>query len=206
MIEVFCNLGDSLLDEAAAMVIRRAAASAVWSAGAPVDEPSGRIVMSYSTRDASGEDILILLYRGEAVPLCSAPKCGVLRSPYPIEELEMLVRTLVRAEMEKNSRCSDGEGDLSAEGRKAEPVVRGRTVTLGDLTVTLTKKEAAIFSILYMNRGTSVSRERLTEEVWGGETRTNLCDVYVCRLRTALEPVFGKGFLVNIRNEGYRML
>jgi len=86
------------------------------------------------------------------------------------------------------------------------PVFCGCRVSFGDVTVRLTKTEAAVFSVLYENRGKPVSRDRLAETVWGKDVKTNLCDVYICRLRTALCPIFGKGFLVNLRKDGYMMV
>jgi len=196
--EVICNLGDPVLNEAAGIVIRKAAESEGYG---------GRIVMSYRAEDGMSGDILILLYRGAMAPVCTEPMCGVLRSPYAIEELERLVRELVEGASEADEGVDVHESAAEpSEELPAEPVVIGNVVTLGGESVTLTKREAAVFSVLYANRGNPVSRESLTEQVWGGATKTNLCDVYVCRLRTALEPIFGKGFLVNIRGEGYMMV
>ena len=199
--EIYCNVGDSTLNAAAEIVIRNAA-EAVLSAVGMTDLP--RMVLSFHEEDGGEGDIMILLYKGENVPICTHPVSGVLRSPYSIAELEVMVKKLillVSRETDGHAKSDGHRKDLSTEIQ-----VSGRRVSLGETSVLLTKTEAAVFAVLYENRGMPVSRGHLAERVWGGELKTNLCDVYVCRLRSALEPIFGKGFLVSLRNEGYRMV
>lgn len=201
MLEIVCNVGDPRLGKTAEIIVRNAAESVLLSAGRPLNR---RIVLSFRPEDGSEEDILILLYRGEHPPVFTMPRGGVLPSPYSIEVLEGMVRSLVYAAV---MEAEQTENDTAEETlTAAEPRFLGRRVTLGNISVPLTKTEAAVFAILYEHRGTPVSRERLSEAVWGKKTQTNLCDVYVCRLRSGLEPIFGKGFLVHIRNEGYMMV
>lgn len=194
--EILCETGDVRLDEMTKVIVKRAAE------GYPLPE-GGRIVLSDHAASAGEEDFLILLYRSHAAPSPNAPNCRTLRLPYSIRELENTVRLLLSAV----------PAETAVPGKINEPalpspdtVFDGRTISTGDITVSLTKREAAVFGILYKNRGKPVSREKLTEAVWGRETETNLCDVYVCHLRSKLEPVFGKGFLTNLRNEGYMMV
>lgn len=196
MLDIYCNTGDPRLDEMGEIIIRNAA-------GERADFP--RIVLSYSAENARDGDILILLYRGETPPAFTASRGAPLRCPYSIAELERLVRALLS---DSKGETPEPSEDVDAAVRDSfdEPLVEGRRVSLGDVTVQLTGKEAEVFAILYENRGKPVSRERLSNEVWGGEMKTNLCDVYVCRLRTALRPIFGKGFLVNLRKDGYMMV
>ncbi len=189
--KIYCNTGDTLLDEMAEIVIRTAAESVP-------DCSDARLILSYRAEEAGDGERLILLYKGETAPAVFRPHCRILRTPYMIRELEEAARSLLCEE-----RPTEGEG---AVRENAVPVFDGRCVTLDGTSVTLTGKEAAVFAVLYENRGTAVSRETLCERVWGGATETNLCDVYVCRLRSALEPLFGKGCIVNIRNEGYRLV
>jgi len=199
--EIFCNIGDPRLNTAAEIVIRNAAETAL-SVAEGKEIP--RIVLSFREEDGGEDDIMILLYKGERAPIFLRPAGGVLRSPYSIAELEALVRKLILETSKEREPCS-GANEVKEE---SAPQVQlfGRRVSLGETSVVLTKTEAAVFAVLYENRGMPVSREQLAERVWGGEVKTNLCDVYVCRLRASLEPVFGKGFLVNLRNEGYMMV
>ena len=194
MPEIVCHTGDPLLDEMGEILIRNAAGL----------QSSVRIVLTFQAEDAADGDVLILLYRGENPPELPRPRSAALRCPYSIAELEETVRLLITSEEKRENKAV--ETAALAEEAETEPVFEGRTVSRGEVSVQLTKKEAALFAVLYENRGTAVSRERLTDTVWGGEVKTNLCDVYVCRLRTALEPIFGKGFLVNLRKDGYKMV
>ncbi len=192
MMKLYCNTGDPLLDEAAALLMESAAEA--------VAEPSGRLVLSFRAEDAAAGDGLILLYRGEAAPTCFFPRVRLLRYPYAIEALERAVRELLA----EGSRGGSSEAAPPAEAAShIAPVFDGRSVTLGSRSVALSGKEAAVFAVLYEKRGEPVPRELLCRRVWGRVRETNLCDVYICRLRNALTPMLGKGFLVNIRGAGY---
>ncbi len=199
MPEIICRTGDPVLDQMGEIIVRNAAEAVLSAMEEGQRFTAERIVLTFRPEDGSAEDILILLYRGERAPVCAHPMSRVIRYPYAVTELEKAVHALASAAV-KDAEPSE------AHILSAEPVFFGRRVSFGEHSVLLTKKEAALFSVLYENRGSPVSREQLTEAVWGGEVKTNLCDVYVCRLRTALEPIFGKGFLVNIRTEGYMMV
>ncbi len=195
---IYCNTGDPRLDEMGEIIIRNAAAT--------VEKPAfrGRIVLSFRGEDAGEGDGLILLYRGEESPVCFLPNVRVLRCPYAISDLEGAVRSLLSA---GDSVIADplewGGGESVGQGDVPVLLFDGRRVIWGTQTVNLTGREAAVFRVLYEKRGTFVSREVLCKQVWGDTAETNLCEVYVCRLRRALTPVFGKGFLIHTRNEGY---
>lgn len=203
--EILCETGDTRLDEMARVIIQRAAE------GYPLPD-EGRIVLSDTAADVREGDFLILLYRTQSAPAFRMQnghmiRCRTLKRPYSIKELEDTVMQLLSAASTGAVREKTEHTSLPEPASAGETaVLHNRTVSLGGITVSLTKREAAVFGILYENRGTPVSRARLTEEVWGRGTETNLCDVYVCRLRTKLEPIFGKGFLTNLRNEGYMMV
>jgi len=195
--KIYCNTGDPRLDEMSEQIIR----SCAEMLGEIPDDI--RFVISCRLEDGKTGEPMILLEDGAPTHSCLSPNCRILKRPYSIKELENTVRILLAAVVGE----SEKESEPAAEkGQEILPLFDGRRVTFGDITASLTKREAAVFAVLYENKGSAVSREVLCERVWGGETNTNLCDVYVCRLRTALEPVFGKGFLVNIRTEGYMMI
>ncbi len=208
MLEIICRTGDPVLDQMGEILVKNAAETVLSALGEGQRVTAERIVMTFRAEEARAEDLLILLYRGEREPVCIHPMSRTIRCPYAVSELEKAVRGLVSAAVTeaKAAEAAEAAEPVEVDGTSAEPVFFGRRVSFGEHSVLLTKKEAALFAILYENRGSPVSREQLTEAVWGGEVKTNLCDVYICRLRTALEPIFGKGFLVNIRNEGYRMV
>lgn len=194
--EILCETGDVRLDEMTKVIVKRAAEEY------PLPDEK-RLVLSDHAASAGEGDFLILLYRSHAAPSPASPNCRTLRLPYSIRELENTVKLLLSAVPAETAVPEKSHGAASVS---PDAVFDGRTVSTGDIAVSLTKREAAVFGVLYENRGKPVSREKLTEAVWGRETETNLCDVYVCHLRGKLEPVFGKGFLTNLRNEGYMMV
>lgn len=203
MTEIVCRTGSPRTDEMGASLIRNAAESAGFGARGNKQPSAHRIVLTFREEDASPEDILILLYRGEQPPQCTRPRSAVLRAPYAITALEETVRRLLTA----GEGCGEAALESVAPAEEtAEPVLDGRRVSLGEMSVQLTPTEAALFAVLYENRGKAVPRESLEQAVWGREVAGNLCDVYVCRLRTALRPIFGNGFLVNLRKDGYKMV
>lgn len=199
--EILCETGDIRLNEMTQIIVKRVAESY------PLPEGK-RIVLCDHAADAGEGDLLILLYRSHAAPFLSALNCRTttyrtLKRPYSIRELESAVKQLLSTVPAENAVPEKSDKPTAVS---PETIFDGRTVSTGDITVSLTKREAAVFGVLYENRGTPISREKLTEAVWGRKTETNLCDVYVCHLRSKLEPVFGKGFLTNLRNEGYMIV
>ena len=85
--------------------------------------------------------------------------------------------------------------------------LEAHTLTLGGVEVAMRQKEFEILTLLMLNMGKVVTRERLFDEVWGtdwlGDTRT--LDVHMSWLRAKLEtdptqPVY----LQTVRGIGYR--
>ncbi|MBQ9511135.1 MAG: winged helix-turn-helix transcriptional regulator [Clostridia bacterium] len=78
-----------------------------------------------------------------------------------------------------------------------------RTVSLGESTVKLSKKEYALFEFLFSKRGSVVARGEIFNAVWGGQGAENVVDVYVCYLREKLEGAFGVNLIKTHRGKGY---
>lgn len=79
------------------------------------------------------------------------------------------------------------------------------TVTKNGRSVTLSPKEAELFSLLYNSLGTPVSRESLRERLWAHTDNTNAPDVYASYLRKKLTPILGDGAVICIRGKGYML-
>ena len=80
------------------------------------------------------------------------------------------------------------------------------TVTLGERTAVLTRREFGVFSLLQEANGATVAHETLLGEVWGPSTpRANL-RVAIAGLRRKLEadPELPTVFLA-VPGEGYRL-
>ena len=78
-----------------------------------------------------------------------------------------------------------------------------RTVTLGETTVKLSKREFKLFEYLFSEKGVVLSRRRVYDAVWNGEGGENVVDVYVCYLREKLGGAFGVNLIKTYRGKGY---
>jgi two-component system OmpR family response regulator len=80
-----------------------------------------------------------------------------------------------------------------------------RRVTRGNQVIDLTPTEFAILAVLMRHAGRVVTRTRLAESVWQGETSFNVIDVHVGHLRKKLD---GAGAVPapirTVRGAGYR--
>ncbi len=112
--------------------------------------------------------------------------------------------------MELVSRCKA----LLRRANRLVPVLAYETIEMDDerhrvtvegRDVELTFKEYALLKFLLENCGTTVTRERLMEAVWGfaftGETRT--VDMHVKTLRHKLGPA--GALILTVRNVGYQL-
>jgi two-component system OmpR family response regulator len=77
----------------------------------------------------------------------------------------------------------------------------GRRVTRAGVEVDLAAKEYALLEFLVLHRGTLVTRAILYEHIYddGGDTMSNVVDVYVASLRRKL----GKALIRTCRGAGY---
>jgi len=73
----------------------------------------------------------------------------------------------------------------------------------------LTAKELGLLQMLYMRRGSAVSRGEILQEVWDlhPETKTRVVDTFVRRLRKLIEPdPANPRYLLSVRSFGYRLV
>lgn len=80
----------------------------------------------------------------------------------------------------------------------------GETLHINGSPVLLTKTELSLFKLLYENRGIPLTREELTNALWGDKT-TNVLDVYIRYLRQKLEKYYDGKIIVTVRNKGYML-
>ena len=80
-----------------------------------------------------------------------------------------------------------------------------RQVRRGDHDIGLTQREYALLEYLVKNAGREVTREQITEHVWGqdAESSTNVVDVYVNYLRKKLDAGGQPPLLHTVRGVGY---
>lgn len=105
-----------------------------------------------------------------------------LLKPFEQSELEARIRALIR-------RSAGEASPTITVGKLILDPTRG-TVTVGDRTVDLRRREWALLERLASRVGKVVSKDRLNAEVFGYDepVAPNAIEVYIARLRRKLEP------------------
>ncbi len=77
----------------------------------------------------------------------------------------------------------------------------------GETPLALTRTELALLQYLFAKRGQVCTRAELLLSVWGegGETETNLVDVYIRYLRKKIDHVFDVRCILSVRGQGYML-
>lgn len=104
-------------------------------------------------------------------------------------------------------------GPVSAQRAPYQEVIEGwcfdaaqRQVSHGEVAVRLAGKEFEVARLLFRHLGRSVSREHITQTVWGGDAPSRTVDTHVSRVRVRLGLTAANGFqLQSIYGFGYRL-
>ena len=120
-----------------------------------------------------------------------------LVKPFAFSELLARTRALLRrapARAPDILRTADLEVDLAR-----------RRATRGGKRLDLTPTEFSLLSLLARRAGEVVSRTVIAEQVWdmNFESRSNVVDVHMRRLRTKLDEPFEKKLIRTVRGAGY---
>jgi len=121
-----------------------------------------------------------------------------LTKPFAFSELlariEALSRRAANASPATRLRVADLELDLLS-----------RKVTRGERNVDLTTKEFQLLEFLMRRQGQVVTRTMLLEGVWNlhFDPQTNIIDVHMSRLRTAIDKGSAKPLIHTVRGAGY---
>lgn len=121
-----------------------------------------------------------------------------LVKPFAFSELSARVQALVRrpplAEQVKAYRVADLEMDLAAH-----------RVSRSGKVLDLTPHEFRLLEKLVRNAGKTVTRNMLLESLWGYyfESRANLIDAHISRLRSKVDKGFDQDLIHTIRGIGY---
>jgi DNA-binding response OmpR family regulator len=123
-----------------------------------------------------------------------------LAKPFDLDELLARIRALYRR---ANSPAL--EGPLRAGDLLLDPV--SRRTSRGDTAIELSAREFDILQLLLQRAGECVTRTRILDEVWDGETdlRSNVIDVYIASLRSKIDKPFGASTITTLRGAGYRV-
>jgi two-component system OmpR family response regulator len=122
-----------------------------------------------------------------------------LVKPFALAELLARLRSLARRGKPERPTTLTA-GDLQLDPARRE-------VRRGEAPIELSAKEFALLETLMRRPGEVVSRLELIEHAWdmAYETRSNVVDVYVGRLREKVDRPFGRTSIETVRGAGYRL-
>lgn len=149
--------------------------------------------------------ILMLTSRGSEVDIVVGLEQGAddyVVKPFRVTELVARIRALLRR-AELRSAPAALAGVLEFGPLKIDP--ESRVVSVSSKPVELTALEFDVVYYLAERQGRTISREQLTEAVWGDvlDDRDGSINTVLSRLRKKLE-IPNADFIVTIRGVGYR--
>jgi DNA-binding response OmpR family regulator len=170
--------------------------------------------------------VLMLTARGRAEDVLQGFASGAddyLPKPFELRILLARLQGLLRRSewLRKGDRLRNnrGENAKSASAAAVDNEVfsfEGRTIDFGTLelrsngtTIHLTLMEAKLLRHLILNKGRTVSRKSILEDVWGlrEDTDTRAIDNFIVRLRRYIEEDPAKPrHLLTVRGIGYRFV
>ncbi|MDQ1598107.1 MAG: hypothetical protein QOI70_1531, partial [Microbacteriaceae bacterium] len=122
-----------------------------------------------------------------------------LTKPFAFVELSARIRALLR-------RDATGE-KLAVTVGAVRIDSAALAVTVAGHPLPMSPKEFALLRLLASNPGTTVSRSRILEEVWGSSENIdpNIVDQYVSYLRRKLDPEAAAIRITTVRGAGYSL-
>jgi DNA-binding response OmpR family regulator len=151
---------------------------------------------------AAGNDvpILMLTARGEVSERVAGLEAGAddyLVKPFALDELYARLRAIARRREAPDARLVAGDVVVEPDTRR---------VLVGGVEVAFARREFDLLATLMDPPGRVVSRQRLYDEVWDGETdlHSNALEVYVSRVRNHLKGSASTS-ITTMRGIGYRL-
>jgi two-component system OmpR family response regulator len=146
--------------------------------------------------------VLMLTARDGIEDRVAGLDCGAddyLVKPFALAELHARLRSLVRRGRPERPAV------LRVGSLRLDPA--RREVHRGEVQIDLSAKEFALLEALMRRPGDVLTRLDLIDEAWdiAYETRSNIVDVYIRRLRAKLDDPFGTSSLQTVRGAGYRL-
>jgi DNA-binding response OmpR family regulator len=160
-------------------------------------------------RKTSNVPVIMITALGEETDRVVGLELGAddyVTKPFSVRELMARIKAVLRRVQVQNENSEpttiiSGAGDLRMD-------VEGRTVTVAEAAIELTRLEFDLLHRLLINRGRVLTRERLLEQAWGydyvGDTRA--VDSAIKRLRAKLRAASAEADCIeSVRGLGYRI-
>ncbi|MGD0891610.1 MAG: response regulator transcription factor [Terracidiphilus sp.] len=150
----------------------------------------------------SATPILILTARDAEDDIIRGLDLGAddyMTKPFSFAELVARIQSITRPQRSEAAIKIDS-ADLVVDPAR-------QLVTRGDASIELTRTEFALFGRLVRSAGSCVSRESLTECIWGDEHEVGpgALDVLVSALRRKIDAPFKQKLIRTVRGEGYAL-
>ena len=123
-----------------------------------------------------------------------------LTKPFSFPVLVARVRSMLRRVGGRPEPVPASAGDL-----RIDPI--GRRVWRGEIEVSLTARQFDVLEFLIRRAGQVVTKQEILNGVWqyDFDGDLNIVEVYIRRLRTAIDDPFGRRSIETIRGSGYRL-
>ncbi len=123
-----------------------------------------------------------------------------LTKPFSFPVLVARVRSMLRRVGGRVAPAPASAGDL-----RIDPMAR--RVWRGDHEVTLTARQFEVLEFLIRRAGQVVTKQEILNGVWqyDFEGDLNIVEVYIRRLRSAIDEPFGRRSIETVRGAGYRL-
>jgi two-component system OmpR family response regulator len=146
--------------------------------------------------------VLMLTARDAVADRVAGLDCGAddyLVKPFALAELHARLRSLVRRGHPERPAV------LTVADLYLDPA--RHQVRRGDVDVELSAKEFALLEVLMRRPGEVLSRLALIESAWdfAYETRSNVIDVHIRRLRLKIDSPFDRCSIETVQGVGYRL-
>lgn len=158
-------------------------------------------------RRASSTPVIMVTARDSEVDTVVGLELGAddyVTKPYRLRELVARMRAVMRRQPAGEARPFESDvveiGDVKLDSGRRELTVAGEVVAL-------TRKEFELLEYLMSDAGRVILRERLIDEVWGGDYvgDTKTLDVHIRRLRTKIDTDPAQPSRITaVRGVGYR--
>ena len=123
-------------------------------------------------------------------------KCrAVLHRPFLVEDLQDLIKNIWNESEQKKDLTFEEKADMTFD-------FDSHSVELNGNKIPLSLNECAVLRKLYENQNSPVSRSELNEVL--SSSGGNMCDVYICHLRSKLENG-NKKYVFTVRGKGYML-